>query len=422
MAMAQNFYLSEAPAAAHHVYVGAVHEGSPAIFRLLMDAASGQLRSPGVGGAPELVAVVPEDAGMGGPWIAVHPSGSHLYASIRDGGPDPAHNYVACFRIEPMTGELVPQGNESTILPGSPHGSVDPTGSMLVASLMSGGVCSFALSDGVVSGPPQSVIELPGGGSNVCVLRIQPAQTINQGHSAQLTMDGRVVVPDVGADKLWTFDLDTASATLQPAPVPSWTAPPGSGPRHFAVHPAGRWVYLILEMSCTIVALDYESDTGGMTEINTVSTLPGDWAENGNGCRNSYSASEGWLPETPVSDSAPYPQSVTTADIHVSPDGRFVYGTNRITEGEGSIAIFAVDRVTGALIPAGHCPSGGLIPRNMKIHPSGEYALVANQQSGNVVVFGIDKPTGQLTQRQKVGGLKAPLCLQFIPAASGSSL
>ena len=73
-AMAQNFYLSEAPPAAHHVYVGAVHEGSPAIFRLLMDAATGQLRSPGVGGAPELVAVVPEDAGMGGPWIAVHPS------------------------------------------------------------------------------------------------------------------------------------------------------------------------------------------------------------------------------------------------------------------------------------------------------------------------------------------------------------
>jgi 6-phosphogluconolactonase len=133
------------------------------------------------------------------------------------------------------------------------------------------------------------------------------------------------------------------------------------------------------------------------------------------------------LPETPVSDSAPYPQSVTTADIHVSPDGHFVYGTNRITEGEGSIAIFAVDRITGGLIPAGHCPSGGLVPRNMKIHPSGEYALVANQNSGNVVVFSIEKATGQMTQRQAVGGLAAPLCLQFIPdfvsrPVSGSSL
>ena len=324
--MAQHFYLSE-PVAAHHVYVGAVHEGSPAIFRLTMDAGSGLLQAPsGAGGAPELVAAVPEEAGMGGPWIAAHPSGSHLYASIRDGGDDPENNYVASFSVDAAGGSLTPQGTESTVMPGSPHGVVDPTGSMLVASLMSGGVCSFALSDGGLTGPPQSLIELEGGGSNVCTLRIAPAQTMNQGHSAQLTMDGRVVVPDVGADKIWCFDLDTATATLKPSPVPFWTAPPGSGPRHFAVHPDGRRVYLILEMACTIVALDYDAATGGMTEINTVSTLPADWAENGNGCRNTYTPSEGWLPEIPVSDAAPYPQSVTTADIHVSPDGRFVYG------------------------------------------------------------------------------------------------
>jgi 6-phosphogluconolactonase len=420
--MAQQFYLAE-PSAAHHVYVGAVHDGHPAIFRLTMDAGSGRLQSPGAAGAPELVVAVPEDAGMGGPWIAVHPSGSHVFASIRDGGPDPAQNRVEGFSVDPMSGALTSQGSESTVMPGSPHGVVDPSGSMLVASVMSGGVCGFALSpDGKLSGPPQSIIELEGGGSNVCRLRIAPAQTANQGHSAQLTMDGRVVVPDVGADKIWTFDLDPATATLEHAAVPSWTAPPGSGPRHFAAHPGGRWVYLILEMSCTIVALDYDSETGGMKEINTVSTLPADWAESGNGCRNTYSPSEGWLPETPVSDSAPYPQSVTTADIHVSPDGQYVYGTNRITEGEGSIAIFAVNSDTGALTLAGHCPSGGLVPRNMKIHPSGDYALVANQNSGNIVVFSVDKSTGQLTQRQAVDGLTAPLCLQFVPAAGGSSL
>ena len=96
--------------------------------------------------------------------------------------------------------------------------------------------------------------------------------------------------------------------------------------------------------------------------------------------------------------------------------------TNRITEGEGSIAIFAVDPDSGALSLAGHCPSGGLIPRNMKLHPSGDFALVANQNSGNVVVFSVDKASGQLTRRHAVEGLTAPLCLQLVPVSGGSSL
>ena len=110
------------------------------------------------------------------------------------------------------------------------------------------------------------------------------------------------------------------------------------------------------------------------------------------------------------------------ADIHVSPDGRFVYGTNRVTEGEGSTAIFAVDAETGALRPAGHAQSGGLVPRNMKIHPSGDWALVANQNSGNIVVFRIHKHSGQLIYQKQVDRLVAPLCIQFVPASTASSL
>ena len=427
--MAQQFYLSD-PADVHHVFVGAVQDGHPAVFRLTMVASSGHLQHTSLSNASssspeltaELAAMVPEGAGMGGPWLAVHPSGDYIYASIRDGGPDPAHNYIASFSVDKVSGKLHQCGQSSTVMPGSPHAVVDSSGSMLVSSLMSGGVCSFGLpQDGSLS-PPNSIVELEGGGSNVCTQRISPAQSMNQGHSAQLTLDGRVVVPDVGADKLWTFDLDTTTATLTHAPVPSWSAPPGSGPRHLAAHPGGHWVYLILEMSCTIIALEYDSATGGMKEINTVSTLPKDWADKGNGCRNSYSPSTGWLPEVPVSDLAPYPQSVTTADIHVSPDGRFVYGTNRVTEGEGSIAIFAVDAETGALRPAGHAPSGGLVPRNMKIHPSGDWALVANQNSGNIVVFRIHKHSGQLIYQEQVDGLVAPLCIQFVPASTAAAL
>ena len=425
--MAQHFYLSEPGAAMHHVFVGAVQDGHPAVFRLTMDARSGQLQHPT--NVPELAAVMPEEAEMGGPWFALHPSGNQLYASIRDGSPHPEHNYVASFGIDRASGHLSSLGTESTVIAGSPHCVVDRTGSVLITSQMGelishgGGACSFALSKhGALTGPPSTVVRFPGEGSNVCtILNGGPpmqTQTRNQGHSAQLTMDGRVVIPDVGADKIWTFDVNTRTAALTYAAVPSWVAPPGSGPRHFAAHPSGRWVYLILEMSCTIAALDYDTATGGMSEINTVSTLPESWERT-----NTYSPETGWLPNTPL-DPVPAsgPQSVTTADIHVSPDGCFVYGTNRVTAGEGSIAIFSVHPATGALSPAGHSPSGGLIPRNMKIHPSGGWALVANQNSGTIVVFSIDKSSGQLTHRQEIDGLVAPLCIQLVPASSGASL
>lgn len=237
--MAQHFYLSEA-ARAHHVYVGGADpEGRGAVFRCLF--AGGVLTRPDhaqeEGGEWRPVAVAAE---RGAGWLAVSPSGGNLYMCVR-GGPDPAQNYIARYAIDRATGALTEKGTENTVLPGSPHCSVDPSGRMLVSSQMKGGgVTSFPLdADGALQ-PAATVLAIEGGGSGANPKR----STQHFCHSAQMAVGGaHVLVPDLGADKLWSFTVHPESGKLSPAaPVDHWVSAPGSGPRHLACHPNGRWV------------------------------------------------------------------------------------------------------------------------------------------------------------------------------------
>ena len=219
------------------------------------------------------------------------------------------------------SGELRPLGSQTTVVPGSPHCSLDPSGSVLICSTMlGGGVTSYPVAADGSLRPHASVHELPGGGTGACLARPGFGGTVgsqgqNMGHSAQLAMDGkRVFVPDLGADRVWAFDIDTTTGATDYAQVPSFKAPDGCGPRHLAAHPNGRWLYLITEMACTVIALEYDSDSGEMAEIGTTSTLPADWG-------GRYSVAGGWTGTYEYDASHP---GCTTADIHVSADGRFV--------------------------------------------------------------------------------------------------
>ena len=139
-------------------------------------------------------------------------------------------------------------------------------------------------------------------------------------------------------------------------------ASPGAGPRHFDFHPNGRFAYAINELDSTVTAYDYDADEGTLAQIHTVSTLPGD-----------------------------FDGDTTCADVHVSPDGRFLYGSNR---GHDSIARFSVDQGTGRLTATGHTPTQGETPRNFGIDPTGEFLLAANQDSDTIVTFRIDPDSG----------------------------
>lgn len=186
---------------------------------------------------------------------------------------------------------------------------------------------------------------------------------------------------DLGTDKVMLYDFDTRSGKLSPAKQPFVSLKPGVGPRHLTFDGAGRFVYVLNELDSTITAFARASASGALRELKTYTMLPADFRSENTG-----------------------------ADIHLTPDGRFLYGSNR---GHDSIAAFRVDARTGELTPAGRTPTGGKTPRNFTIDPTGRYLLVANQHSDNVVAFRIDSSTGALTQTAQTAEIPSPVCLKL---------
>lgn len=187
---------------------------------------------------------------------------------------------------------------------------------------------------------------------------------------------------DLGIDKIMIYRFDPAARRLHPAKQASESLPAGAGPRHLTLHPNGRYAYVINELDSTMTTMKYNAAAGTLTTIDTTSTLPADFSG------TSY-----------------------CADVHVSPSGRFLYGSNR---GHNSIVVFAIDQRTGKPTLVEHVSTEGNWPRNFAIDPTGKFLLVANQRSGNVVVFRIDAKTGRLKPSGQSEQIPAPVCLKFV--------
>ena len=138
---------------------------------------------------------------------------------------------------------------------------------------------------------------------------------------------------------------------------------------------------MLNELHSTVTAFARDREKGSLKELQTLTTLPKDFTGTN-----------------------------SSADIHVSSDGRFVYCSNR---GHDSIAIFAIDPRSGELTPVGHESTRGMTPRNFAIDPAGRFLLVANQKSDNIVVFRIDQKTGRLNSTGQVVQAPSPVCLKF---------
>ncbi len=202
-------------------------------------------------------------------------------------------------------------------------------------------------------------------------------------HSINLDAANRFAfAPDLGLDKVMIYRFDAAQSTLTPNDPPAAAVAPGSGPRHFAFHPNGRLAYAINELASTITAFEYDAGRGTLQTLQTVSTLP-----------------DGFEGKS------------FTADVHVHPSGKFVYGSNR---GHDSIAAFAVDEATGKLTAIGHQSTEGKTPRNFGIDPTGAYLLAANQDTDNVVVFRIDAGSGKLQPTGQSIRVPMPVCVKFM--------
>jgi 6-phosphogluconolactonase len=294
---------------------------------------------------------------------------------------------VTAYQLDPTAGTLRYINKQATLGSITCYVSLDTTGKYaLVANYSWCAEDDDNLPDQVVAtfpvrpdgglGSPISSYAHAGSGP-------EPRQQQSHAHFIQVTPDNRfVVVADLGIDQLLVYRFDVATGEMHPAETPSFSLAPGSGPRHFSFHPGGRFAYVINEIASTIVALEFDPVNGTFTELQVVSTLPEDY--------------------TGANDSA---------DLHISEDGRFIYGSNR---GHDSIAAFSIDAETGHLSLVGHQSSLGKKPRNFALDPSGRRMVVANQDSDSLTVFEVDRDTGALTPTSDRVDTGTPLCVKFV--------
>lgn len=348
------------------VYVGTyTGSGSKGIY--LFELESGTLKPRGAA------------EGVASPsFLAVHEAGKILFAACETSDfQGKKTGSVAAFKIHPDGAPLTLINAQSSGGAGPCYVSVNRDARhVFVANYGGGSVAMLPFNADTGLGAPARFFQHEGSGANPQRQKGPHAHSINLDPAERFAL-----AADLGLDKILVYRFDAAKGTLEANDPPFGTTPPGGGPRHLAFSPGGKFLYVNNEMTSSVTAFRWEADRGAMTEIHTLSTLP-------DGFKGSNS----------------------TAETRVSPDGRFVYVSNR---GHDSIAIFSADPATGRLTAAGHAPSGGKTPRNFGIDPSGRHLIAANQGSNTLVVFSVDPKTGALTPTGQVVEVPKPVCVRF---------
>ena len=349
------------------IYVGTYTSGeSKGIYRLRLDLATGALSPAG----EPAEAVNPS-------FLALHPSGRFLYAVNETGeGPDDPSGGVSAFAVDAATGALTFLNRQESGGAAPCHVTIAADGRhALVANYAGGTVSVLPIGKDGRLGKATAVVRHSGRG-------VKPQQGSPHPHSVNLDAANRyALVADLGIDEVISYRFDAARGLMERQAEGTLTLPAGAGPRHLAFHPSGRQAYVIDELDSTVTRLDYDPASGAVTAKQRISTLPEGYAG-----RNS------------------------TAEVAAHPDGKLLFGSNR---GHDSIAIFTVDATTGALLAAGHQPTGGKNPRHFAIDPTGAYLLAANQDSDTIAVFRIDRATGRLHPVGSPARVPKPVCLRM---------
>jgi 6-phosphogluconolactonase len=355
------------------LYVGTYTENGrrDGIHLLRMDAATGALRR---------VAAV--DAGPNPSFLTIHPNGRTLFAvnevSEMSGKPGGA---LRSFAIDAKSGGLTPINAQSSEGAAPCYVSTDRTGRVaLVANYVGGTVAMLRIGeDGALTNASQ-VVQHVGTGKN--------AERQEHAHAHCIMPhpnNAFALAADLGVDRVFVYRLDVAGGTLTHVEENDAVMAPGTGPRHLAFHPTLPLVYVAGELDSTVSVLRCTPESGALSLVQTVSTIPAGFAgEN-------------------------YP-----ADIHVAPNGRALYVSNR---GQNSIAAFSVAAGTGMLTSLQTVSTGGDWPRNFTLDPTGRWLLVANQRSGSILVFARDAEEGRLTPTAQRVELPSPVCLRFAAPA-----
>lgn len=347
------------------VYLGTYTKGrSEGIYICRLDLSSGELRQIDVA------------KGVANPsFLAIDRRRQFLYAVNEvPTFADKATGAVSSFSIDRKTGDLKFLNQQPSGGSGPCHLTLDATNRfLLVANYDAGSVAVLPIANGRLAAPVDIVQHQ---GSSVNADR----QTGPHAHGVFLDQANRYLfVPDLGLDKIMIYRFDSRRGKLSANKEPSLPITPGAGPRHLAVHPNGRWAYVINELNSTITAFAYDATRGALKEEQTTSSLPADFSGQ-NSC----------------------------AEIAVAPSGKFLYGSNR---GHDSIVVFAIDPPAGRLRLVEHVATQGKTPRNFAIDPAGGFLLAANQNSDNVVTFRIDRLSGKLSPTGHVVEIPTPVCI-----------
>jgi 6-phosphogluconolactonase len=351
------------------IYIGTYTGGkSEGIYTAMFDPSSGTISQP------ELAARTVNPS-----FLAMHPSRKWLYSvgevsdfqSKRQRG-------VSAFVVDSATGRLELLNQQGSGGSGPCHLSLDSKGRVvLVANYNSGSIAALPVDrDGKLQ-EASTVVQHRGGS-------VDP-QRQSGPHAHQIAVppgDKFAIVCDLGLDQVLCYRLNPARALLEPNEPPFASVAPGAGPRHLALHPKGKWLFVVNEMAQTVTGFDYSARRGELKVLETTSTLPPGEAAKGSSC----------------------------AEIEVHPSGKFLYASNR---GQNTIAVFAIEPGTGKLKMLQTQSTLGKTPRHFAIAPNRKWLLVENQDSDNIVVFALDPASGQLKPTGHQVEVGKPVCLVF---------
>jgi 6-phosphogluconolactonase (cycloisomerase 2 family) len=319
----------------------------------------------------EYVGVVPIDNPS---YMTASSDGSVVYAVSENSGGTPS--FASAFDFDCTTGALSLSGSRETASSegmkrqgGEAPCNITTNGNMVVtANYSSGDISVYDICENGTLSPLRQRID---------ILTHDPS-TPSHAHCVKFSPDGRwLFATDLGLDMILRFDVKKGA--IDEASEVGFKVPEGSGPRHFIFDRTGRNLYLINELSGSVMAFEYNDGN-----LELFQTVQADTA-GGHG----------------------------SADIVLTPDGRWLYASNRLKN--DGVAIFAVNLKDGTLTPAGYRTTG-IHPRNLSLSPEGRYLLVACRDSDQVEVFEIDHSSGALTPTDKNISIDAPVCVIFIPS------
>lgn len=292
--------------------------------------------------------------------VPMRVSSGRLYVGLRSG------NALLTFSIDPNSGELTALGE------------VNPPGAPVYIACDTNRRVAFAASYG-----DNNLSVFPIDAAGVVQTACQTESGLPRAHAARLDATNRwLLVPTLGADAIRIYRLDDTDGGLRLVPndPPAILGRPGSGPRHPVFSPDNRFVYCLNELDGSIDAFAFDAQHGMLVLKQTISMMP------------------------PGFDGKPW-----TAELRLTPDGRFLYATDRRSS---TIAALAVDTTSGGLTLIDHCTTEAQ-PRGMDIDPSGRWLVAAGQQSNHLTVYAIDPISGRLNACQRHETGKDPICVEM---------